>query len=478
MLFHTLTFWVFFAVFLSAYWRLGLKGQNMLLLLATNFFYGWWDWRFLPLMWYLVSVDFFIGRQLGRESRAQVRKALVLLSLISNLGLLFVFKYLKFFAGESCQLAGLFGYHCEVPVWIKTIILPLGISFHTFQTISYIMDVYRRRAQPVQRWLDYALFCGFFPQLLAGPIERGSTLMPQLFTKRAPLTADAFAEGLYHLMIGIFKKVVVADNLAVVVNHIFALPAEQRSAWEVLLAAYAFAFQVYGDFSGYSSMAQGIARWMGFTLSWNFKIPFLATSPQIFWQRWHITLSTWLRDYFFMPLMRSTLLQGMTKVYVVTIVVQLASGVWHGANWTYFVWGLLHGSYLCFQLWLTRLGWFSEPPGGSSLLRRAPWILTTFHLMCVGMILFRANTITQAGELFSAFGSRWAYSPLVSYGFAQLLIFAGPLMLFECWLEKKNDHLALLKAPWQVRTAVYGMMLLMIWFLPPENTNEFIYFQF
>ncbi|WP_395747323.1 MBOAT family O-acyltransferase [Prosthecobacter sp.] len=478
MLFHTLTFWVFFAVFLSVYWRLGMKGQNLLLLLATNFFYGWWDWRFLPLIWYLVSVDYVIGRQLGRESRAGVRKALVALSLVSNLGLLFVFKYLNFFAGETCQLAGLFGQHWEVPFWIRNIILPLGISFHTFQTISYVMDVYRRRTQPVERWLDYALFCGFFPQLLAGPIERGSTLMPQLFTPRPRLTADAFAEGFYHLMAGLFKKVVVADNLAVVVNHIFSLPAEQRGGWEVLLGAYAFAFQVYGDFSGYSSMAQGIARWMGFTLSWNFKMPFLATSPQVFWQRWHITLSTWLRDYFFMPLMRGTFLQGLAKVYAVTLVVQLASGVWHGANWTYFAWGLLHGVYLCAQLWLTRLGWFAEPRPGTSLLRRMPWILLTFHLMCVGMILFRASSITQAAECFAALGSHWTFTPLVSYGAAQLLLFAAPLMLFECWMESRNDPLALLKAPWPARTAVYACMLLMIWFLPPENTNEFIYFQF
>ena len=478
MLFHTLTFWVFFGIFLAAYWRLGLRGQNVLLLVATNFFYGWWDWRFLPLIWYLVSVDFFIGRQIGRETREPVRRGLVALSLLSNLGLLFVFKYLNFFAGESCHLLGLLGYPCDVPGWIKNIILPLGISFHTFQTVSYIMDVYRRKTAPVQRWMDYALFCGFFPQLLAGPIERGSALMPQLFTKRPPLSADDFAEGFYHLMTGIFKKVVVADNMAVVVNHIFSLPPEERSAWEVLLGAYAFAFQVYGDFSGYSSMAQGIAKWMGFTLSWNFRMPFLATSPQVFWQRWHITLSTWLRDYLFMPLMRMTWLQGMVKVYVVAILVQLASGVWHGANWTFLLWGLLHGVYLCAQLWLTRKGWFAEPPAGASLLRRMPWILGTFHLMCVGMILFRADSITQAGEMFAAFGSHWSLSPLVIYCVAQLVLFAGPLMLFEGWLEVRKDPLALLKAPWQVRAAAYGVMLIMIWFLPPENTNEFIYFQF
>jgi D-alanyl-lipoteichoic acid acyltransferase DltB (MBOAT superfamily) len=204
----------------------------------------------------------------------------------------------------------------------------------------------------------------------------------------------------------------------------------------------------------------------------------LATSPQIFWQRWHITLSTWLRDYLFMPLMRVKWLQGMIKVYAVTLFVQLASGVWHGANWTFLIWGLLHGFYLCLQLWLTRKGWFSEPSPTSSLAKRLPWILGTFHLMCVGMILFRAETIEEAGDFFLALGSRWEFSTLAVYGFAQLALFAGPLMVYECWLEAKRDPLSLLTAPWQARAAVYGIMLLMIWFLPPENTNAFIYFQF
>lgn len=478
MLFHSLTFCIFFALLLALYWSLGHRKQNWLLLLASASFYGWWDWRFLPLLGYSITVDYLIGRRLGAEKRPGVRKSLLLLSVGSNLGILFFFKYLGFFAGEFCELIGLFGEHHDVPLWIRSIILPIGISFFTFQTLSYVVDVYRGRATPVERWADYALFCSFFPQLLAGPIERSGNIIPQLLSPRPSLTQRDFSEGLYHVIIGLFKKVVVADNMAVLVNHIFGLPAEERTAWEALLGAYAFAFQIYGDFSGYSSMAQGIAKWMGINLSWNFKNPYFATSPQVFWQRWHITLSSWIRDYLFMPLMRVSWIKGAAKIYLVTIIVQLASGIWHGANWTFIAWGGLHGCYLCVQFWLSRHAWFVEPDSGASIWRRLPWILITFHLMCVGMILFRAESISQAAEIFEAFMMRWEGSKLAVYGMVQILVFVFPLIGYEAWVEKKNDQLALLGCSGIFRGTVYAVMLGMVWFLPPENTNEFIYFQF
>jgi alginate O-acetyltransferase complex protein AlgI len=477
MLFNSWTFWLFFCAIWVCYSRLKLQGQNVLLLVASNFFYGWWDWRFLPLIWVSILVDFNVGREMGLTTDASRRRLLLAVSLVANLGVLFFFKYLNFFAGEYCRLIGLFGEHHDIPLWIKTIVLPIGISFYTFQTLSYTVDVYRGRTPPVKRLFDYALYHSFFPQLLAGPIERPGALMPQLLSPRPELTWDRFSEGFYHLITGFFRKM-VADNLAMVVNHVYALPSGQVSGWEVLVGTYAFAFQIYCDFSGYSSIAQGIARWLGFELMWNFRLPYFATSPQTFWQRWHISLSTWLRDYLFMPLMTMRWLKGVGKVYVVTLLVQLASGVWHGANWTFLAWGLLHGFYLCSQLWLSRRGWFKEPGLHCGWAKRVPFMLITFHLMFFGMILFRAENIGQAGEFVIALLTRWSGSNLTIYGFAYIAFFIIPLMAFECWLEQKQDVLALLKVRWQWRAVAYVAMALMIWFLPPENTNEFIYFQF
>ncbi|MBX7212011.1 MAG: hypothetical protein K1X78_27140 [Verrucomicrobiaceae bacterium] len=478
MQFNSWTFGVFFALLWLTYGRLRLRGQNVLLLAAGNVFYGWWDWRFLPLLWFSIIVDFNVGRALGSAAEPRRRWHLLLVSLTANLGVLFLFKYLKFFAGECCRLIGFFGEHHDVPPWIKTIVLPVGISFYTFQTLSYTIDVYRRRTQPVRSIFDYALYHSFFPQLLAGPIERPGALLPQLLNQRPALDWARFQEGLHHLITGFFRKLVVADNLAALVNHIFSLPPGRITALEALAGAYAFAFQIYCDFAGYSSMAQGIARWLGFELMWNFRLPFFATSPQMFWQRWHISLSTWLRDYLFMPLMTTSPLKGVGKVYAVTLIVQLASGAWHGAAWTFVAWGLLHGLYLCAQVWLARAGWFEEPDARAGWARRIPFMLLTFHLVCAGMILFRSTGIAQAEDFFTALGTRWHGSALASYGFAYLAFFTAPLVIFECWLEQKGDMLALLKVRWQWRALAYIVMALAIWFLPPENTNEFIYFQF
>ena len=477
MLFHSLTFWLFFTVLVAAYRRLELRGQNVLLLLASNFFYAWWDWRFLPFMWLPIVVDYHVARRLSSTTGPRRRRLLLMVSLSSGLGSLFFFKYFAFVAGEFYGVARLVGWQFEVPAWIGGIVMPIGISFYTFQTLSFVVDVYRRRAKPVESLFDYALFCSFFPQLLAGPIERGHVLLPQLLTARPRVDGQRFAEGLYHLITGVFKKVVIADNMALLVNHLF-LPGAERTGWEVLLAAYAFAFQIYGDFSGYSSISQGIARWLGFELSWNFKLPYLATSPQMFWQRWHITLSTWLRDYLFMPLMSGGWMKGIAKVYVVTLCVQLCSGVWHGANWTFLCWGVLHGFYMSAQLWLARRGWFREPAPDAGWIKRLPFIVLTFHLMGLGMIFFRADSMTQVVNMLSAMGGDWHLTPLLAYGFSMLTLLALPLMLFECWIESKKDQLALLKVAWQLRAAVYTTMVFMIWFLPPEKSNEFIYFQF
>ena len=295
MLFNSYIFWIFFALVLILYLNLGHRSQNILLLVASYLFYGWWDWRFLSLVAASTLIDFTCTRQIAATGASQSRRKLMLIvSIVSNLTFLGFFKYFNFFAGELASILSAIGLQANMPT--LQIILPVGISFYTFQTMSYTIDVYLGKAQPARRLLDFALYVAFFPQLVAGPIERFGRLMPQIANPRTGRQGD-FAEGLYHVLLGLFKKIVIADNMAAITNAVFAAGPGQASGADMLLALYAFAFQIYGDFSGYSSMAQGIAKWLGFDLIYNFRMPYFAVSPSDFWNRWHISLSAWLRDY-------------------------------------------------------------------------------------------------------------------------------------------------------------------------------------
>jgi D-alanyl-lipoteichoic acid acyltransferase DltB (MBOAT superfamily) len=342
MLFNSLNFAIFLPIVFILYWFVfnkSLKWQNLLVTVASYIFYGWWDWRFLSLILFSTLVDYSIGINLGKKENPLTRKILLWISIIINIGLLGVFKYYNFFLDSLYDtIPGL-----QVVLGFNTldIILPVGISFYTFQTLSYTIDVYQKRLEPTKDFISFAAFVSFFPQLVAGPIERASNLLPQFYQNRKFEYSKA-VDGMQQILWGLFKKVVIADNCAVYANHIFENSADMSGS-TLLLGAVFFAFQIYGDFSGYSDIAIGTARLFGFNLMQNFAYPYFSRDIAEFWRRWHISLSTWFRDYLYIPLGGS---RGGTWMKVRnTFIIFIVSGFWHGANWTFIVWGALNAIY-------------------------------------------------------------------------------------------------------------------------------------
>lgn len=339
MLFNSLTFLIFLPTVFIIYWfflRNTLKGRNLFLLIASYLFYGWWDYRFLSLLIISTLVDFVIALLMDKEQRDKRRKLLLTISLITNLGLLGVFKYYNFFIENWVNMWDAFGVEMHVSSW--RIILPVGISFYTFQTLSYVIDVYRKQLRASNNFIQFAAYVSFFPQLVAGPIERATNLLPQ-FSRLHKFDYTLARSGISLIVWGFFKKVVIADNATFFVNEIFATP-EAFSTPELWMGAILFGFQIYGDFSGYSDIAIGTARLFGFRLMTNFKFPYFSRDIAEFWRRWHISLSTWFRDYLYIPLGGS---RGSKKMQLRnTMIIFLVSGFWHGANWTFIVWGAIH----------------------------------------------------------------------------------------------------------------------------------------
>jgi alginate O-acetyltransferase complex protein AlgI len=472
MLFNSYTFWLFYAVVAVLYFRLRHRGQNVLLLAASCFFYGCWDWRFLGLLAVSTVVDYWVARWLDRLETPRSRKALLIVSITVNLGILAFFKYYGFFATELQSL--LTAVHLPVLIPTLDVVLPVGISFYTFQTMSYTIDVYRRDLKACHNLLDFALYVSFFPQLVAGPIERATHLLPQMMNPRVHRRGD-FAEGLYLVVTGLFTKVFVADTMATVANGVFATPASQLTGAEALLGVYAFSFQIYGDFSGYSSMARGVAKWLGFDLMENFRRPYFAQAPSEFWQRWHISLSQWLRDYLYIPLGGNR--GGTLLTYRNLLLTMLLGGLWHGANWTFLAWGAYHGLLLCaFRLVATRRARDAadSSSGLMTFLRR----VLMFHLVCFGWLLFRAETIGQVGELSALIAVDFTITPLAKTMFGMLLFYAGPLLVYEFWQERQPRTLELLERHWLARACVYAYAMTLMIYFPPPVASEFIYFQF
>lgn len=474
MLFHTFTFWTFFAVVAALYSMLRHRGQNVLLLVAGYVFYGWWDWRFLILIALSTVVDFAVGAKIGASEDAVTRKRWLVVSLVFNLTLLGVFKYLVFFAEQAGSLAKMFGY--SGPWWVPHVILPVGISFYTFQSLAYTIDIYRRKVQPARSLLDYAAYVSFFPQLLAGPIERPAHLLGQMITPRERLNDERFREGLYYVVTGLFRKIVVADNLGIVANAIFSKPAGELTGWEVLAGTYAFAFQIYGDFCGYSTIAQGLARWLGFELMDNFRHPYFATSPRDFWRRWHISLSSWLRDYLFIPLGGSRGSTWFTSRNL--MITMLLGGLWHGAAWTFVAWGAFHGAWLVLHRFVG--GEKEKRPAARSSARFVSLlkIVGTFHLVCLGWLFFRASSIDQVWQMITRLAADWRGSDLASYSFGMIAALTVPLMIYEAWVERRGQLLALTHAHWLVRGLVYLAIVFSILYFATDRPSEFIYFQF
>jgi len=340
--------------------------------------------------------------------------------------------------------------------------------------MSYTIDVYRGVTPPVRNFLDFALYVAFFPQLVAGPIERSSRLMPQILKPRRRNGAD-FSEGLYLVILGLFKKVVIADNMALIANAVFNTSFQELSGFECMVGVYAFAFQIYGDFSGYSAIARGVARWLGFDLMVNFRMPYFAISPKDFWSRWHISLSTWLRDYLYIPLGGNRGSRWFTTRNL--MLTMLLGGLWHGAGWTFIAWGAMHGLMLVVFRELSRF-WNVDDASRRSFFANLSQGLLTFQLVCVTWLLFRADTITQAWGMLIRILTDFRITELGLTALWIIVFITTPLLIYEYWLERGRNLELLLKRRWILRLGVYSYAILMLLFFHPAVHNEFIYFQF
>jgi alginate O-acetyltransferase complex protein AlgI len=467
VLFNSYAFWIFFALVWALHRLLPHRGQNLLLLAASYYFYACWDWRFLPLIMVVTLVSFWTALGIaGTDDRSKQRRWVIVSAGVS-LMILGFFKYWGFFTESAVALLAALGFHADFST--LHVLLPVGISFYTFQTMSYTLDVYRGEVKATRNLIDYALYVAYFPQLVAGPIERSSSLLPQITEPRRRRDGD-FAEGLYLVMFGLFLKVVVADNLGFIANGVFGAETGTLTGTEVLAGIYAFAFQIYGDFAGYSSIARGVSKWLGIDLMTNFRMPYLARNPSEFWQRWHISLSSWLRDYLYIPLGGNR--GGSFKTYRNLMLTMLLGGLWHGAGWTFIGWGALHGLILC--LYRAAGDRFKLPGAWGRVLATIGF----FQLVCLAWLFFRADTFSQAWEMLGLVFTAQKVTPLASYGFGMIAFFVLPLLAFEIWLDRAHSVRRLEVAPWGWRAAAYCYLAFMLIVFPPPVFGQFIYFQF
>ncbi len=505
MFFDTPIYVVFLSLVVACYWGRSRKTQNVFLLAASYFFYGWWDWRFLILIAISTFVDFHCAHYIDGSDNPRHRRILLTLSLLVNFGFLGFFKYFNFFEDSLIEVLHVIGVG-SVNRTVLSILLPPGISFYTFQEVAYIVDVYKRRLKPANSLTDYALFISLFPHLIAGPIQRPSHLLPQVQNERK-FNGDQFFSGLMLILCGLFRKCVVADNCALLANAAFGGKLGEPSLPVVLLGTYAFAGQIYGDFSGYSDIARGSAQLLGFHFMVNFRQPYLATSLQDFWRRWHISLSTWLRDYLYIPLGGSRDGEGKTIRNLMTTM--LLGGLWHGANWTFVLWGGIHGGGLALERFVRgifaspdRNGVRGESPlrgdrGGqsassvgiavssslerdrSSLLSPAAWLrrIIIFHLVCLAWIFFRAASIHDATAFLSGL-SVFAWRPEFSTAFRFLALFSIPLFLIDLVNETRGEEYLLERIHETIRIGVAVAFFLLVTFCSGNDLNAFIYFQF
>jgi len=483
MLFNSLDFAIFLPLVFLLYWGVtgrSRKAQNVLIVAASYVFYGWWDWRFLFLLIFSSLLDYTIGLALPRTNRPRMRKLLLGTSLVANLGLLGLFKYFNFFIENFTTAFSFFGQ--SIPIQSLNIILPVGISFYTFQTLSYTIDIYRREMEPTRDPIAFMAFVGFFPQLVAGPIERARNLLPQFLQSRHFSRSQA-VDGLRQMLWGLFKKMVIADNCAIHANEIFS-QSDQMPGSVLLLGAVFFAFQIYGDFSGYSDIAIGTARLLGFRLTQNFATPYFSRDIAEFWRRWHITLTTWFRDYVYIPLGGSR--RGTAISIRNLFLVFLVSGFWHGANWTFLAWGALNAAYfLPLMLWGRNRKHLRIVAEGRRLpsLRDLGLMGSTFLLTLPAWILFRSANLTQAFSILKTIGSRSLLilpAPGQLVAESQTLLLIGFFMSIE-WIGRETPFaLSQIGVQWRrpARWLFYAFLLFLIGLFAPTDETPFIYFQF
>lgn len=472
MVFNSLEYLLFLPIVFLIYWLVckSVKSRNILIVVASYIFYGWWSWRFLVIIFITTAFSYIIGLCIENSSKKSLRLSLLYINILVNLGILFTYKYFNFFADSFARLLEIFDFSADSVS--LNLVLPVGISFYTFQALSYTIDIYRREIPATYDIAAFFSFISFFPQLVAGPIERATNLLPQ-FLERHTFNYSQSIEGMKLILWGLFKKVLVADNCAVIVNFTFA-HYQDLGAYNLWLGAIAFSFQIYGDFSGYSDIAIGSAKLFGINLMRNFYLPYFSKSIPEFWQRWHISLQSWFRDYIYIPLGGSR--KGVAKTTCNTVSVFLISGLWHGASWTFVAWGVYHAIlFLPKFLWndmLSRshkLKPFSESIAMSS----------TFILVVIGWIFFRADTIKDALCYIKGLFTNWYYVGSFQgrgafLGIALLII--GELISHgqpQPFNFSNKGIFAYRSMRWSVYVVVYVLTLIM-----SGNKTEFIYFQF
>ena len=477
MLFNSLEFFLFLPIVFGLYWVIGgkrIKSQNVLIALASYVFYGWWDWRFLSLILFSTLVDYSIGLALGKKEKPKTRKILLWISICVNLGFLGFFKYYNFFINSLIDSFTFFG--SELSINTLNIILPVGISFYTFQTLSYTIDVYNKKLEPTKDFVGFMAFVSFFPQLVAGPIERATNLLPQFSIERKFNYKNA-VDGLRQVLWGLFKKIVIADNCAKYANIIFNNHTEYNGS-TLLLGAFFFAFQIYGDFSGYSDIAIGVSRLFGFNLKRNFAFPYFSRDIAEFWRRWHISLSTWFRDYLYIPLGGS---RGGLKMKIRnTFIIFIVSGFWHGANWTFIIWGALNALYFL-PLLLTKKNRINTNLVAEGkffpTLKELRQMAFTFFITLIAWVFFRADSVAHAfSYLYNMFDtSLFSEIEVLPSTILTLVLF----FIATEWLGRSGqyaiENIDFMKKP--MRWAFYILLIILMFSFTGEE-QQFIYFQF
>jgi len=485
MLFNSLEFLIFFPIVVFIYFIIKKKHRWIFLLFASYYFYMCWKPEYVFLIIISTVIDYFAGLQMGKTNCSKKRKLFLLLSLVSNLGILFGFKYLNFVNESVKALLDQFNIFYGISEF--NIILPVGISFYTFQTLSYSIDVYRGARASEKHFGIFALYVVFFPQLVAGPIERSTRLIPQLH-KTKDFDYSAVANGFKLILWGLFKKVVIADRLAIYVNSVYNNPYDY-SGLPLILSTIFFAFQIYCDFSGYSDIAIGAARILRINLMDNFKQPYFSKSISEFWKRWHISLSTWFKDYLYIPLGGNRVTKW--RWYYNLFIVFLVSGLWHGANWTFIIWGAIHGFYLIFSIWSaslrkTIIAFFHI--NKTPILHKYLKIFITFFLVCFSWIFFRANNLSEAIYIITHLFTDLSNTQMLKYietgfgfGLHSFIIALSAIIFLEIMeiFQRKNIFIKMLyRKPISIRLAAYSLLIFCIILFGKFSLNQFIYFQF
>lgn len=482
MLFNSFEFLIFFPIVFILYWILNkkaLKWQNLLILIASYFFYSCWDWRFVFLLAFSTLLDFYTGNKIFKAQRIGSKKIWLWISVVVNLGFLGFFKYYNFFIDSFANLLTNFGLTPHYPT--LNIILPVGISFYTFHGLSYVIDIYYNRFKPTRNFVDYALFVSFFPLLVAGPIERAKHLLPQIQSKRK-FDYDLFVEGITQMIWGFFKKVVIADRVAAVVNQVYSSPGEYGN-YNLAIATVFFAIQIYCDFSGYSDIAIGAGKTMGFRLLKNFNMPYFSKSLNEFWKKWHISLTSWFRDYFYIPMGGNR--KGEIRTYFNIFIVFVVSGLWHGAAFTFIIWGAIHGLMLMIERYLKpylRFGKVKNDP-----LFGLASVIFTFTIVCVGWVFFRADSLADSIEIlkgmvnFQSNNKSFFELGLSKDEFKLSIVLIIFLFLTE-YIHKNYNLFSVIRGMnYGFKYAVYLFILFVILIFGiygGDSVSEFIYFQF